>query len=262
MKQGVPLGDRMKDYESFQTSQKLYSQLPVIARMDGRAFHSFCRPFAKPFDEGLIFAMDSTCIDLVKEFNADLGYVQSDEITLVFLPKDLNSQLPFGGREFKLQSVLASFTSVSFMKHIKNHEIVLSRNWLDGRLPHFDARVFNVPNIDEAANAVLWRILDAEKNSIQMLGQAHFSHKQLHGLKGGQIKTKLEEEQGVVWGELPSRRKSGTLVKRVVVSKVLQGVTYHRSNVVTMDVPRKLVNMSNKTDVLFSGADPIYKQEE
>ena len=42
----------------------------------------------------------------------------------------------------------------------------------------FDSRVFNIPR-EEVTNYFYWRQLDASRNSIQMVGQANFSHKEL-----------------------------------------------------------------------------------
>ena len=46
----------------------------------------------------------------------------------------------------------------------------------------FDARCFNIPQ-EEVINYFYWRQIDAIRNSIQMAGQAQFSHKQLQGKK-------------------------------------------------------------------------------
>lgn len=43
----------------------------------------------------------------------------------------------------------------------------------------FDARCFNIPR-EEVTNLIYWRELDAMRNSVQMVGQANFSHKQLN----------------------------------------------------------------------------------
>lgn len=43
----------------------------------------------------------------------------------------------------------------------------------------FDARCFNIPK-EEVTNLCYWRQDDASRNSIQMVGQANFSHKELH----------------------------------------------------------------------------------
>ena len=42
----------------------------------------------------------------------------------------------------------------------------------------FDARCFNIPK-EEVTNLIYWRQLDATRNSIQMVGQANFSHNEL-----------------------------------------------------------------------------------
>ena len=51
-----------------------------------------------------------------------------------------------------------------------------------GKGAMFDARVFNIPK-EEVTNLIYWRQLDATRNSIQMVGQANFSHKQLQNKK-------------------------------------------------------------------------------
>ena len=43
----------------------------------------------------------------------------------------------------------------------------------------FDSRCFNIP-ASEVVNCFVWRQEDATRNAIQMLGQTHFSHKELH----------------------------------------------------------------------------------
>jgi tRNA(His) 5'-end guanylyltransferase len=46
----MELSERMKYYENL--SQHRFSPLiPVIARLDGRSFHTFCKHMVKPHDE-------------------------------------------------------------------------------------------------------------------------------------------------------------------------------------------------------------------
>lgn len=47
------LGDRMKTYEAV-PKVKLVRRMPVIIRLDGKAFHTFTRGFVKPFDAVLM----------------------------------------------------------------------------------------------------------------------------------------------------------------------------------------------------------------
>jgi tRNA(His) 5'-end guanylyltransferase len=43
------IGDRMKGYENV-TRNYLTRRIPMIIRIDGKAFHTFARGFMKPFD--------------------------------------------------------------------------------------------------------------------------------------------------------------------------------------------------------------------
>ena len=51
------------------------------------------------------------------------------------------------------------------------------------------------------------------KNSIQMVAQANFPHKQLQGLNCDQLQEKLFQENGINWGEdTPTKYKRGIAV--------------------------------------------------
>lgn len=206
----MKLDDRMKKYEKAFTSQRFQSgTLPVIARMDGRAFHSFCKGLDKPFDADLIWVMRKVTERLVNETNADIGYCQSDEITLVWLNDDPDKELYFGGKLFKMISNLASFTTAQF--NCLKRDVLLDRRNV---LAFFDARVWQVPSIVEASNALLWREEDATRNSISMLAQHHFSHKQLHGISTKEMLDMLSAK-GIEWDDLEDEKKYGTHFKRV-----------------------------------------------
>ena len=73
----------------------------------------------------------------------------------------------------------------------------------------FDARCFNIPK-EEVCNLIYWRQLDATRNSIQMLGQAYFSHKELHGKSCNNIQDMLVAQKGVNWNYLPTVLKRGS----------------------------------------------------
>lgn len=75
------LGDRMKMYEGQEAGRHFIPHLPIIARMDGRAFHTFARDLEKPYDSRMMESMCSVTTALVHETNAIVGYTQSDEIT-------------------------------------------------------------------------------------------------------------------------------------------------------------------------------------
>lgn len=72
----------------------------------------------------------------------------------------------------------------------------------------FDCRCFNIPK-EEVTNLIYWRQLDASRNSIQMVGQANFSHKELQNKSCNQIQDMLMEQKGINWNNLPTYQKRG-----------------------------------------------------
>ena len=178
------LGDRMKQYEGMEASVTFMPYLPIVARIDGRSFSKFTKPFQRPFDSRIMSAMHDTTKELVKSTNAAIGYTQSDEITLIFAPSKTTSEMFFGGRKQKIVSVLAGMASSMFNTHINAelNETPLSSSVKLNPFPHFDARVWQTPNLTEAANTLLWRAHDAKKNSVSMVAHTMYSHKTLQGV--------------------------------------------------------------------------------
>lgn len=204
-------GDRMKGYERHETDRKFIPTLPVYVRLDGRGFSKFTKKMVRPYDERLIDLMRDTTEHLVSEFKATVGYVQSDEISLVFENTPENPIL-FNGKIQKIVSTLAATASTYFMANFYTHFKASPLDFCD-RLPSFDCRAFNLPSWSEASNAILWRHLDAMKNSKQMLAQHHFEHKELQGLNGQQLVEKLHDN-GVEWEDQPEYFKYGLIIKR------------------------------------------------
>ena len=78
------LGDRMKDYENVNRFY-LTRRMPLIIRIDGRAFHTFCRGLKKPYDRIFAESMQATTLNLCKNIEGcKLAYTQSDEISLLY----------------------------------------------------------------------------------------------------------------------------------------------------------------------------------
>ena len=254
------LGERMKGYESHETQRRSMSRLPICVRIDGRAFHTWTRGLNRPFDEGLSKAMIETTRYLVAETHAKLGYTQSDEITLVFWDESHRAEPLFGGKLFKLTSILASMATAKFNSLVPEHVPTKV-----GKLATFDARIFQVPTLDEAANLILWRWFDARKNSISMAAQTYFSHNFLHK-KTGADKLRLLKEKGIWWESYPEFFKYGTFVRRSSVTRELTEAELDRipeqhrpDGPVTRQECKALYltldEISNRTDVLFRGAD-------
>ena len=180
------LGDRMKAYEGEHAKRRLDPTKVTIARIDGRSFSKFTRGFLKPFDTVITEAMNDTTMALVTKTHADIGFVQSDEITLIWREQeDPLSSMFFDWREQKLVSVLASIAAAEFnWNMIENLMDGKSQQQIKVQLvrPHFDCRVWSVPDRGEAANTLLWRAQDARRNGISSYCQKHVSHKRLQGL--------------------------------------------------------------------------------
>ena len=259
------LGDRMKMYERHETGRRFLPLLPVYARIDGRCFSSFTRGMDRPYDVRMADCMTETTKRLVEETGALVGYTQSDEISLIWYRANPKSQLIFDGKVFKIVSVVAALTTSIFSDLARPY-------WLD-RLEKsplsFDCRAFQLPTKAEAANAILWRELDATKNAISMAARHYFSHRQLHGKSGDEMQEMLFQEYGVNFNDYPARFKRGAFVLRRTMFKELDAETLEkipaskrpegpieRQVVQEVEMPR-LSKVTNRVEVLFDGADPV-----
>lgn len=255
-------GDRMKSYEAVETSRRLDVHLPIYARIDGRAFSTFTRGMSRPFDQRMTFAMVETTKYIVGKTHARIGYTQSDEISLVWLAETDASDVFFSGKIQKMVSVLASMAAAKFAS-------VCPDAYRD-RLPHFDARVFQLPSKTEAANAILWRAMDARKNAISMVAQSAFSHKQLFGKRQRDMLEMLAMEIGIDFESFPEEHKRGSFVRRETSKRELTADELscipeahrpvgpiERSSVVTISMP-SFDRVANREAVVFDGAAPIY----
>lgn len=227
------LGDRMKTYE-YVTRNYLTRKLPVIIRIDGKAFHSFTRGFKKPFDDIFVKSMQETMKYLCENVQGCvLGYCQSDEITLVLVDyQSREASAWFDNNIQKMVSVSASMATMAFNRFFVNNchqwyednidfdELILSTDENIKKLFNaytkacnkgamFDSRVFTMPK-EEVANCLIWRQQDATRNSIQSVGQANFSHNQLQGKNCSNIQDMLMLEKGINWNDYPTHLKRGT----------------------------------------------------
>ncbi len=261
------LGDRMKLYEGAEAQRRFMPLLPILARIDGRAFHAFTRDMARPFDAMFTNCMVQTTMALVRETGACMGYTQSDEITLAWHSTDMRSQVWFDGRIQKMTSQLAAQATLFFYRMVCEN---MDREYAN-RMPTFDARLWNVPNRTEGANVFLWREWDATKNSLSMAASAYYSHKFLMGKNGAQ-KHDLLMEKGVNWNDYPASFKRGTYVQRRLESKAFSaaeleslppkhaaranpGLMVERHVVSVLDMP-PLATVTNRAEVIFDGAPP------
>jgi len=203
------LGDRMKRYENAQ-QHFLTIRTPVIIRIDGKAFHTLTKELIKPFDDSFIMCMEYTMQKLVEDVEGcSFGYCQSDEISLLLTDyTKLETQPWFDNKLQKIVSVAASIATANFNNSYRNSfGFGLMREI--NKLAYFDARAFNIPK-EDVVNYFLWRQQDAIRNSIQGLGQANFSHKQLHGKSCDQIQEMLMTEKKINWDKIETHKKRGS----------------------------------------------------
>jgi tRNA(His) 5'-end guanylyltransferase len=255
------LGIRMKTYYEQIPKTKLMRRTPVAIRIDGKAFHTFTKGFQKPFDEVLIKSMQETMKYLCENIQGCvLGYHQSDEITLILVDyKNLNSDAWFDYEVQKMCSIAASMATMAFNRFFVEEvdcfgscikydcDGCLNKNEYDQWAVYnkavrkgamFDARVFNITK-EEVMNLLYWRQLDATRNSIQMVGQANFSHTQLHGKSCSNIQDMLMLEKGINWNDYPTHLKRGSccIKKPFVINDGTEQETIRNKWVIDTEIP-------------------------
>ena len=246
------LGDRMKSYED---AYRIYfpRRLPVIIRVDGRAFHTFTRGFEKPFDWVFMASMQETALNLCSSVaGCKLAYVQSDEISLLVTNDDtIETQPWFGNGLQKLTSITSSVATLAFnraferisdarcledflltpeeheeeMKYERKQRALVYQNV--AYTATFDSRAFVIP-ADEVVNYFIWRQQDAVRNSIQMVAQSLYSHRELQGKKGSELQEMIFQK-GINWNDYPVECKRGACIVRTV--EEVNGVVRHKWNV-------------------------------
>lgn len=229
------LGDRMKENYENRAKTFLVRRMPVIIRLDGKAFHTFTKGLKKPYDEIFHNTMNATMKYLCENIQGcKLGYTQSDEITLLLTDFDtLTTDAWFDYNVQKICSVSASMATMAFNKFFEkfvNYEFNLctSKGIIEQKYGNideydrlfntyyqrirqgamFDSRCFNIPE-EEVTNCFIWRQQDATRNAIQMLGQCNFSHKELHNKSCNDIQDMLMTQKGINFNDMPTEFKRG-----------------------------------------------------
>lgn len=260
------LGDRMKAYEGREAQRRAMPRLPIVVRIDGKGFSKWTRGLQYPFDERLELCRLATTRRLIQETGALIGYHQSDEISLVLYSGDPKSQVYADGRLQKIVSHTASFATVAWQEAVAEYipEKV-------GVPAVFDSRAWDVPSLEEAVNALLWREQDASKNSVSMAARSLYSHKEIYGKSGAEMQEMLHAK-GINWNDYPTWAKRGTYMGRRSFDRVLSpeelerlpplhharqnpGMIVRRSEVQVLDLP-PMSKIANRIGVL-QGANPI-----
>ena len=229
------LAVRMKEFYENVPKTNLMRRTPVVIRIDGKAFHTFTRGFKRPFDEVLIKTMQETTKYLCENIQGCvLGYTQSDEISLILIDyQKFETSAWFDYEVQKMCSIAASMATMAFNKYfeknVREYSYIHDKQLSTVRLTDtynraidkgamFDARCFNIPK-EEVTNYIYWRQLDASRNSIQMVGQANFSHKELQNKSCNNIQDMLMEQKGINWNDYPTVCKRGTAVIKKIIAR-------------------------------------------
>ena len=251
------LGMRMKEFYEEIPKTRLVRRMPVAIRIDGKAFHTFTRGFQKPFDEVLGKSMRETMKYLCENIQGCvLGYAQSDEITLILVDyQNLNSCAWFDYEVQKVCSIASSMATMAFNKFFtKNVNYFETTHEHDNTINEycttlvnaaekgamFDARCFNIPK-EEVCNLIYWRQLDATRNSIQMVGQANFSHKELQKKSCNMIQEMLFAKKGINWNDYPTYLKRGSCCIKTTIQNpnvdIKDGVYPKSIWMIDLDIP-------------------------
>ncbi len=201
------IGDRFKGYESV-WDFSLPRRMPMVIRVDGRAFHSL--KLEKPFDHVFFQWMARTAHALCEEIQgARFAFYQSDEISVIVRDDmSLQTQPWMGKRLSKILSLSGAIATAAFNEDAAS--IYGPRQ--------FDARAFVLPSLDEVVNYCIWRQQDATRNSILMAAQGVFSHREMHK-KNTTVLREMLEQAGKPWEETPTHFKRGAVTRPVVSQK-------------------------------------------
>lgn len=244
------LDERMKNYEK---RYELPINIPVIIRLDGRAFHTFTRGMEKPFDEKFINMMNIIGLGLCDEIqNCRLAYLQSDEISFLVY-NGIKSDPWFSNEVQKICSISGSLAASIGTKYVL------------GNFPEkgiyniaFDSRVYIIPEKD-VGNYFLYRQQDCERNSLQLLARKYYSQKDMNN-KSCEEMHDMIHEKGDNWNNLPTYLKRGRcIVKKeqniMIKNDYYQGEVSRNSWVLDLEIPIFIENINYILDRLEDNKD-------
>lgn len=285
------LAKRMKDYE-MRDRYFLQKRIPVAIRVDMRAGHTFTKGFERPFDKVFMKSMQETAKYMCENIQgAKFAYIQSDEITIILVDYDtLETDCWFNYRTDKLCSISASMATMAFNKFFAQEVDrwgveIFGFEWYEGgtndpevvnspkyklseiyskaidKGAMFDARCFNIPK-EEVTNLIYWRQLDATRNSIQMVGQAHFSHDELQDKTCDMIQDMLMIKYGINWNNFTIPCKRGAACTKVA-TRVTENIKrepqpFGEDKITTTIIEEKPIWVIDKNMPILKGEDRKY----
>jgi tRNA(His) guanylyltransferase len=209
------LDRRMRVFETAHDHSVLPG-LHMVARIDGRSFSHLTRVvlgLVEPYDLHLRDCMVATLHHLVRDtgFSILYGYTQSDELNLLFR----RDEALFGRKLRKLLSVLAGEASARFSLEL-------------GQLGVFDARISQLPTIDNVVDYFVWRQEDAHRNALNghsywlLRGQGLSDREATNKLEGVSVteRNELLFRHGKNFNDIPTWQRRGSAVRwREVTAK-------------------------------------------
>lgn len=272
------LDDRMKNAYENRYRMYLPDRIPVIIRLDGKAFHSFTRGLKKPFDALFIKTMQDTMEYLCSNIQGcKFGYVESDEISLCLWNWSKNeSDAWFGNNLQKMVSISASMAGVAFNRYWNGNvaeylckyesDIITEeedkyritiKNKAEMLMPVFDSRAFIIP-AEEVHNYFVWRQNDCMRNSIQGLAQSLYSEREIHRINTSKLQNKMFSEKGINWNDYSVVERRGTCIYKVPTKVIgLNGETVIR-NKWTMDTNMPILSKPESKEFVTS---KVFKNE-
>jgi tRNA(His) guanylyltransferase len=208
------LGERMKANYELRTRYSLPRRTYTLLRLDGKGFSQYTRGLNKPFDKGLIEDIDVAIIAMMHHLQgAVFAYTQSDEISVLLTDFETpNTDAWFDGNIQKIVSVASSIMTAEFNRKRIERQFVEKNQWFDPTQAYFDCRAFTIPDRVEVMNYFRWRLADCIRNSVSMVAQANFSHRELQGRSQSDMH-EMMRQKGINWAtDFTDGEKNGRVI--------------------------------------------------
>ena len=258
MSDKTTLGNRMKEYYENPYRFYLPRRSPMTIRLDMRAGHSFTKGFQRPFDDIFIESIQETAKYLCENIeNVKCSYQQSDEISLLIVDyENINTAAWFDYQVQKMCSIAASMATLAFNRAFEERVEALDFDWSMGteginseyrsalykareKGAMFDARCFSIPK-KEVCNYFIWRQQDSTRNSIQMVAQANFSHKQLQNKSCDELQDMLWQEKNINWNDFETVKKRGSCCTKTGKHTVIDIQTGEQKERLAWEIDREI----------------------